>query len=156
LADYRDGFAATVRCVIRCGGCNCSRANWVGACLGAIHGIDGTTQTLFFLSLLSFQVHVIFLYIYIIFNFSGHVSWIVYEWPIILTGAAIFVGVVVVAVVVVADIMGVFMMSIRIRVLVFSFFFFFLKRMIPGIPLSWLERTQRAIDVLQLCLEKMC
>ncbi len=35
-------FADTVRMVIRVGGCNCSRANMVGACLGAAYGFQDT------------------------------------------------------------------------------------------------------------------
>jgi ADP-ribosylglycohydrolase len=37
----QDGFAEAVRRNIRAGGCNCSRGNLIGACLGAIYGIDG-------------------------------------------------------------------------------------------------------------------
>ena len=39
---HRDhlGYADTIRKVIKVGGCNCSRANFVGACLGAIYGIQ--------------------------------------------------------------------------------------------------------------------
>ena len=34
------GYADTIRKVIKVGGCNCSRANFVGACLGAIYGLQ--------------------------------------------------------------------------------------------------------------------
>lgn len=42
-----DGFAAGIRLVIKAGGCNCSRANLAGACLGAKYGfdIDGDTPS---------------------------------------------------------------------------------------------------------------
>ena len=33
-------FADTIRKIIRVGGCNCSRANMVGACLGANYGFQ--------------------------------------------------------------------------------------------------------------------
>lgn len=33
-------FADIIRQVIRVGGCNCSRANMVGACLGAVYGFQ--------------------------------------------------------------------------------------------------------------------
>jgi ADP-ribosylglycohydrolase len=33
-------FADTIRKVIKIGGCNCSRANMVGACLGAAYGFQ--------------------------------------------------------------------------------------------------------------------
>jgi hypothetical protein len=35
------GFAEAIRKVIKGGGCNCSRANFAGACLGAAYGFEG-------------------------------------------------------------------------------------------------------------------
>ena len=32
------GYVGAVRDVLKSGGCNCSRANFVGACLGAAYG----------------------------------------------------------------------------------------------------------------------
>ena len=39
LADGVEyGYVGAVRDVLKSGGCNCSRANFVGACLGAAYG----------------------------------------------------------------------------------------------------------------------
>jgi len=35
-----DSYAQGIRSTIKAGGCNCSRANFVGACLGAMYGFD--------------------------------------------------------------------------------------------------------------------
>jgi len=34
------GYVGAVRDVLKSGGCNCSRANFVGACLGAAYGFE--------------------------------------------------------------------------------------------------------------------
>ena len=36
-----NSYSEAVRCNLLAGGCNCSRANFVGACMGAIFGIGG-------------------------------------------------------------------------------------------------------------------
>jgi ADP-ribosylglycohydrolase len=36
-----DSFSSCVRTIVKGGGCNCSRANFAGACMGALHGVGG-------------------------------------------------------------------------------------------------------------------
>ncbi len=40
LDSHECGFSGSIRKVIKAGGCNCSRANLAGACLGAAYGFE--------------------------------------------------------------------------------------------------------------------